>query len=341
MAPPRFNDSAYDEEVETRTDVRVAIDLALGDVLDDPAARELTDVEEQKLTHFAIRDLELPLTRSWYLAGGHIAAQPSVDRRSLWEPGESYGDLQSQQVSSGDQINEIREYFRSAEFIPGYSLRNVWYTDKFDFLRDYYRQVAPDIYRDLYLHSLDIREALWNLSEVIDSESTNTALSAFGIGEPTVLLPRSQEETIRHYISDFHMDLSEIDELNPTKEMVVRGTDIIELILSKLTHLDTTTADQRSILQSAVHDFFYYYVWKYPALAVSIQTTSGPNSDTLRQQRLLEFNNFDEQLGARIDSFSRDIRRVGLLPEFDDSVSEQDERSAYLHSILKESVDPR
>jgi hypothetical protein len=341
MAPPFHNDSAVDEEEGLRTDVRIAIELALDDILDPSEQREITDVEEEKLTHFAVRDFDLPLTYSWYLAGAHTIAEANPDKRSPWQPGQAFGDLRAQESRYNDRIQELRGYFRSTEFIPGYTLRKVWFTDKFEFLRDYYRELAPDKYRDIYIHSLNVREQLWDLNEILDKESENRPLSDFGIGEPNPLLDPSVEEDIRYLFSDFHMDLARIKVLGHIKKDIVRGADLIERILSKLTRIETTSVEQRMLISNGLHDFFYYYVWKYPALAISADTTVGPNADALKHKRLLEFDNFDEKLNAEINNITQQARGLSLLPNIDEPISDRSEKSAYLHSLIKESVDTR
>jgi hypothetical protein len=341
MTPSLPDDSAFAEEEGLRTDVRIAVELALTDVLDQGEQREITDVEEEKLTHFAILDLDLPLTYSWYLAGGHTIAEANPAARSPWQPGQAFGDLRAQTTEYNDQVQELRAYFRSAEFIPGYTLRDVWFTDKFEFLRDYYRELAPQKYRDLYIHSLDIREHLWHLNDTLTRESKNASLSDFGVREPNPLLDPSSEEEIRYLVSDLHLDLAGIDELSPIKQDVVKGTDVVERILSKLTRLETTSIEQRMLIEKDLHDFFYYKVWKYPALAISVDQAAGPNAEALKRKRLLEFDGFDETLHAEVESLTQQARRMNLLPDIDEPISDGSDKSTYLHALLKESVDPR
>ncbi|WP_435076638.1 hypothetical protein [Halococcus sp. AFM35] len=341
MSPRLYDDSVFDEEEGLRTDVRIGIELALSDVLANDEQREITSVEEEKLTHFAIRDLDLQLTYSWYLAGAHTVARANPDKRSPWQPGRALGTVQSSPTDYTDErIGELRAYFRSAEFIPGYTLRDVWFTGKFDFLRDYYRELAPEKYRDLYVHSLNLREWLWELNDTLDRKSKNATLSDFGDTEPKPLLAPATEEEIRYSVSDFHMDLAGIEELNPIKKDVARGTDTIERILSKLTHTDTIDVDQRMVVDKDVHDFFYYSVWKYPALAISADTARGPNAQAINRRRLLEFDGFDDTLDTERDSITRKAREIGLLPDVDEPISADSEKSAYLHALLKESVNP-
>lgn len=341
MTPSLPDDSVFEEEEGVRTDVSIAIDLALNDVLDQPDDRDITDVEEEKLTHFAIRDCDLPLTYSWYLAGAHTIAEANTDERSPWESGQAFGQILAQEPRYNDRVRDLRDYFRSAEFIPGYTLREIWFTDKFEFLRDYYRELAPEKYRDIYIHSLELREQLWNLNEVLNTESENQSLGDFGAGVSDTLLESSSEERIRYLVSDYQLDLAEIDELSPIKKDVIRGTDVIERILSKLTRLESTSVEQRTLIKKDLHDFFYYYVWKYPALAISVDTAAGPNANALRQKRLIEFDGFDEQLNGEIDDISRHARELGLFPEANEPISDESKRSSYLHKLVKESVDPR
>lgn len=337
MGSSPIDDSAFDGEEELRTDVRVAIELALDEVLDSSEKRDITQVEEEKLTHFAIRDLDLELTHSWYLAGVSTVANANPDTRSKMHTGPSFGALKADQPVD-DQIRELRDYFASEEFFLGYSLRKIWFTDKFEFLRDYYRELAPTKYREIYIHSLDLREQLWNLTDRLETDQKNASLGDFGGGTSTGLLDRSAENEFRYSVSDFHMDLAELDELTWLKKDVTRGTDVLERVYSKLTQVDSASLEQKMLLDE-MHDYFYYYVWKYPALAISAETAEGPNADALNRRRLIELDGFNKRLNAEIENLTEQSKQLGLLPGIDEPVSNDFDKSAYLHSIIKESVD--
>jgi hypothetical protein len=335
------DDSEFEDEEELRTDIRIALELAINDTFEDGERREVTKTEEEKLTHFAILDLDLPLTYSWYLAGGHTIADANPDSRSPWEPGQAFGELRAQEFEYNERIQEFRNYFRTTEFIPGYTLRQVWFTDKFEFLRDYYRELAPEQYRDLYLHSLDLREKISTLNETINRESENASLSDFEATEPRSLLEASVENELRYLISEFHMDLTSIAELNQFKKPVVRGTDLIEQVLSKLTRINSTSVEQRLLIKNDIPEFYYYKVWKLPALAISASTATGPNADALHQKRLLELDGFDEILKSEIIDLQNQAHGVNLLPDINEPISEDSAKQKYLHSVIKETVDDR
>jgi hypothetical protein len=339
MSSSPNDDPVSDGEEQLRTDVRIAIELALEKILDSDEQRDITRVEEEKLTHFAIRDLNLELTYSWYLAGVSTVATANPDTRSQMHTGPNFGSLKADQPVN-DRIKELRDYFASEEFFLGYTLRDVWFTDKFEFLRDYYSELAPNEYRELYIHSLDLRQQLWNLTDRLESDQKNASLSDFGGGSSIGLIDQSAENEFRYSVSDFHMDLAEVDELTWLKQDVVRGTGVLERVYSKLTQLDSASLEQKMLLDE-IHDYFYNYVWKYPALAISAETAEGPNADALSRRRLIELDGFDKRLNAEIENLTSQSQQLGLLPGIDEPVSNDFNKSAYLHSIIKESVDTR
>jgi hypothetical protein len=338
MTPPISNESPFEEEEELRTAVSVAIDRALDDVLESGERRQITNTEEEKLTYFAIRDQDLPLTYSWYLAGANTVAGPNPENNSLWRPARTIGELHVQEVAADERVRELRGYFRSQEFFAGKSLRDLWFTDKFEFLREFYESEAPQEYRELYLHSLELRRQLNELDDIIESESQHATLGDFGGGGTDALLDRSTENKIRYLVSDFHVDLAAHETLTDTKKLVVEGTDLIERLLSKLTHLKSTTSEQRQLIDE-VHDFFYYYVWKYPALFVSAETASGPNADSLQQKRIFEFDRFETELAREIDRTSERLRDRDLLPRVDERITDDSDKASYFHSVLRDAVD--
>lgn len=315
MSPSPADWDNFDQEEDLRTDVHLAIDLALNSVLDD-RGREITAVEEEKLTFFAIRDLDLDLSYSWYLAGGNTEVGPTPTPDTTYTPGQQFGTIQ-QDTPTTDRLTQLRNYFRNERFFGDYNLATVWYTDRYTFLRDYYSEFAPEEYTDLYLTSVNIREKLANLDDLIATESQNTTLGDFGGGGSDKLLEPEDEREIRYLVSDFHIDLAAIDVLSETKQTVSAGTDLIEQVLFKLTQMEGTTREQRRLLDN-LSEFFFYYVWKYPALLISAETATGPNEDIIRLNRLQEFDRFDQQIESEISRLTDHFYEVGLLPDAQD-----------------------
>ncbi|SEW01231.1 hypothetical protein [Halobacterium jilantaiense] len=315
MSPSPADWDDFEQEEELRTDVHLAIDLALDSILDN-RGREITAVEEEKLTFFAIRDLNIDLSYSWYLAGGNTEVGPTPTPDTSYTPGQQFGTIQ-QDTPTTDRLTRLRNYFRNETFFGDYNLAKVWYTDRYTFLRDYYSKFAPEEYTDLYITSVNIREKLTNLDNLIATESQNATLGDFGGGGSNSLLESADEREIRYLISDFHMDLTATDELSQTKQVVSAGTDLIEQVLFKLTQIEGTTREQRRLLNN-LSELFFYYIWKYPALLISADTATGPNEDIIRLNRLQEFERFNQQVESEISRLTDHFYEVGLLPNAQD-----------------------
>jgi len=57
-------------------------------------------------------------------------------------------------------------------------------------------------------------------------------------------------------------------------DLVTRGTDVIEQVFAQLTTLESISSEQETVLQDLA-PYFYYDVWRYPALYISTQTAEG------------------------------------------------------------------
>lgn len=337
MAPPTSgSNSPYHEEEPYADALLRGIELAVEEVLEEPN-RNITRTEQEKLCYFAIKEFDLPITYSWYLAGAYtkVAGEPDnvPGRMAVDTPG-----LPQDQGETSD-VRQYRDYFATEEFFNGYDLQEIWYTNKFDFLRDFYRECAPDEYTDLYIASTDIREQLETLDETIERDTTNHSLTDFGGGSDEGLLSESDEKEFRLSISDLHIELAQIDDLADIVDLVTRGTDVIEQVLAQLTTLESTTTDQEAALQDLA-PYFYYGIWRYPALYISAQTAEGPNRHHLVEEHATRFTNFHEELLSRQTRMRDRYTETGLYPKAGyHSRKVDDEQVAHLHEVAKEVIE--
>ncbi len=337
MTPPTSGpNNPYSEEESYADALLRGIELAVEDLLDDPS-RNITRTEQEKLCYFAIKEFDLPVTYSWYLAGAYtkVAGEPdNAPGRMTTNTGgirRDYGE--------SEEVKQYRDYFASEVFFDDYDLREVWYTGKFDFLRDFYQECAPDEYTDLYLASTDIREHLETLDETIEQETTNHSLSDFGGGSQGGLLSESNEREFRLLISDLHLELAEIDELSEIVDVVTRGTDVIEQVFAQLTTLESISREQETVLQDLA-PYFYYDVWRYPALYISTQTAEGPNRHHLVEEHADRFTSFHEDLLSRRNRLSDRCADVDLYPRAGHHSQRVDEEQmAHLHDMAREVLE--
>ena len=337
MTPPTAGaNNPYSEEEPYADALLRGIELAVEDVLDDPG-RNITRTEQEKLCYFAIKEFDLPVTYSWYLAGAYTKVAGEPDNA----PGRITTNTDRVRRDHGEnkEVQQYRDYFASEVFFDNYDLREVWYTGKFDFLRDFYQEYAHDEYTDLYLTSTDIREHLETLDETIERETTNHSLSDFGGGSQEGLLSDSDERELRLLISDLHLELAEIDELSDIVDLVTRGTDVIEQVFAQLTTLESITSEQEAVLQDLA-PYFYYKVWRYPALYISTQTAEGPNRHHLIEEHASRFTSFHEDLLSRRNRLSERCADTDLYPRAGHHSQRVDEEQMrHLHDMAREVLE--
>ncbi|PHQ40443.1 hypothetical protein DJ69_01300 [Halorubrum persicum] len=133
-SPP--DDISTSDEDELREHVLDGLRLALDDELAGGSTvnrRDLTKTEEEKLLYFAIRDLNLPLTYSWYLAGVKTDSDAGTSEQtsSPPTPGPNLSIAPSAHNESGDQpdvssdVERYREYYRDTVFFDDYTERVI------------------------------------------------------------------------------------------------------------------------------------------------------------------------------------------------------------------------
>lgn len=329
------SNSPYAEEVTHMEDVLTAIDLAVKDAIETPS-RSITRTEQEKLGYFLIQEFDIPITYSWYLAGANskVTGEPRANDTRAG------GSVQTLQSDSGysDDVRKYREYLANTELMEGYTLPEIWYTDQSTFLMDFYKECAPPEYLDLYLISTEIRSKLESILETVTESTEHRGLSAFTDSGPEPLLDQQTEEKFRLLISDFHLELAEIDDLREIVSTITVGTDVIEQVLAQLTTTDSLTPDQQELV-AEVFQFYYDDIWRYPAFYISTQTATGPNSHHLIGEHAERFVDFHEELRAKANQFQSRCEANGLYPSNNHHSNRMDsDQMAHLHEVARDLV---
>jgi hypothetical protein len=329
------SNSPYAEEVDPLNEMLTAIELAVEDAIETPG-RKITRTEQEKLCYFLIKEFDVPVTYSWYLAGANtkVTGEPSVNESRI----ESAGGPIGVDRGHSDAVREYRDYLISTEFFDEYRLVNIWYTEQNEFLADFYQACAPEEYRDLYLISTEIRSKLEAIEETITEGTDNYSLSSFTESGPEPLLDEATEETFRLLISDLHIELSEINDLHEIVPAVTMGTDVIEQVLAQLTTTTSLTPDQQELV-SEVFQYFYDDVWRYPAFYISTQTAEGPNHHHLTAEHAERFVNFHKELRAQADQLRSRCEANGLYPDTNHHSNRIDsDQMAHLQELSRDII---
>lgn len=326
MSTPPSDDEPFAGERALRADVHAAIERALSRTLES-RDRDITRVEEEKLAFLLIDEFDLNLTYSWYIAGTKTAVgNDTISTGPTGPTGPSLTD-DEQRVDFGgvsaqvdnDRVQTFTDYLAAETLFDDYELRDVWYTQRHEFLHDFYDEFAPEAYEEAYFASTEIRRRLADLDEDRGRQAGNASLSQFGVDEQP-LLSSSDEESFRHTVSELHFALARNEDLSETTESVTVGTDLIERTLDRLTRVQPSTDEQWELIEE-LPEFFFYTVWRLPALVMSIQTAQGPNAGELQVQHGQKLNGFEDELQRKHDNLRGRLADADLLPTLEEDRS--------------------
>lgn len=188
-------------------------------------------------------------------------------------------------------------------------------TDRF--LKQFYEYNTPTEYAALYEHCLDLRSVLRTAVEDIKA--------ALEGRESTVDFNRHREEFGRA-LSEFHLELYATETVTETARAVIEATEPIEEMLIALTSKDQEDITEAHLtVAEEVQDFFYYTVWRYPALKISMETATGPNGEEVITERNNTYEGFETRVLEAAESLREQLDTVGLRPTPEEFSDEDDE----------------
>ncbi len=312
----------------------------------------------QKLLYLSIDEFDLPITYSWYLAGAVLPGDPATpqalksafdrvespeepsiststeperddppqENGTETDPDETIEPILSSMISSSD-IDSSNET-NTISSIDGHPRHNivdfytselpdVWHQNTMRFLQNFYLEHAPEEYRDLYVQSTHLRIRLHDIEAAVEAHVK---------GDSPAQPIEEQVREVGLDISDLHMTIRKSEELSPTFETFVEGTNIIEDGLMMLAQKSPTelTDDHLEAIKS-IQDFYYYYVWRYPCLIISSKTVTGPSAEILREERQEQLSDFKKRVSTELDNLKATLDDVGLQPSYTDYPHADDE----------------
>lgn len=181
-------------------------------------------------------------------------------------------------------------------------------TDRF--LTQFYQYHAPGKYHELYESVHHVRSALRAAREAVER------LAITGGGQSEF---KKAAANVGLYISDIHFELYENPDLRTTIDAVIGGTDIIEDALMVIEQLDSHEITTTHVAAMAMlQDFFYGWVWKFPALKISIATATGPSADEVIAARRETLETFEARLTEQQEKLIGELSDIRLIPAYQD-----------------------
>jgi hypothetical protein len=76
---------------------------------------------------------------------------------------------------------------------------------------------------------------------------------------------------------------------------------------------DLTEAHLEAI--GSLQEYFYYTVWRYPALKISTETATGPSADEVIAEHREEYRTFGQTVETRREAIVQELDSAGLYPD--------------------------
>jgi hypothetical protein len=271
-------------------------------------------VKLQKIVFIIAEELEIPLTRSWYLYGGYVhndlvdieklieledSPQATFDLLgNAVEPSRDQKDIEYAESLLGDKRNIYKNKIRKIA-------TKIFFKKYDEFLLDFYSEMAPEPYKQLYLNNARLNQTFKRF-EGLALRAEQPALNAFCPELP---------EAFSDYYRAFTAVLSKLGvevakgELSEFYDLTLRYIELLERYLIKA-GFDRKVLSRFKLLA----DVYKKSLWKTVALSISTKTVKGVRSEEVGkiQRRKLEENL--ASLPSSLDQLEAALIKEGLLP---------------------------
>lgn len=267
-------------------------------------------VKSQKIVFMVAEELDIPITRSWYLYGGYVHCgimdiENTGDLDEV-EPAASF-DLFGKGIEAAISITPEQigitpaNYYRVVERVAV----KVFRQKLEDFLREFY-QAAPEPYRKPYLCNTRLNGIFKKLEA--NAPSSDFGLDGFledGRG-PSLTVYNMVAPVFSEFLEEFAR--SGLDEVY---EAFFRFAEIFERYAVKL------GSERKGFNKLAsIGKFYRENVWKTAALRFSIETVEGIRAEQVRRTQQAKLESLLDSLPGELDSLESGLESEGLMPSF-------------------------
>jgi hypothetical protein len=278
----------------------------------------ITTLKLHKIVFEVSEQLQLPITRYWYIRGSYIP-NPYIMKKSFFKT--ILEDPYTVHLESGKILNliELIERYPSLAQLLKQAIDDVLietriiFTKEVDYLKNLYKYKPPQQYADCYKKSYEFSYFLGGISGV--RENKMESLLGFGVVEDFDYYIKC-----KNLVTELHKSIKRINEFNPFFDILLSYTDIIESAALKI---DLNKQERsKENLTNSIHfftiqsDFYLKYIWKVFAKVIAINTVKGPRAGDVKKEISLKLHDLSyyyngiEELSAKAE-----ILNLVLSPE--------------------------
>jgi len=303
----------------------------------------LTSLKLHKIGYDVSEDLDLPITRSWYIRGCYIN-NPHLMRKEYAI--DLFNDPRHIQMPNGKIVNinnlisENSRLYSSMCYRVKESIESskIIFTKERDYLNDLYRLKCPEIYSPSYQHSYKYSSFLIDLDKI--SYSQKGSLLDFGLVDEIGLY-----DACKNLTTNLHITIRRRSEFRPYFDIIRTFTDFVEDLLMKLdiNYHSSKTTPSFTVFEflKSLDDFYLESVWKVFAKIITINTVKGERKEQIIGECNRYLSNLSE-LNNRLDDRSNTATNLGIVMDSQEyiikvnSVSKQNIEKIYLSGNLLE-----
>jgi|GEM_PF-2812252 len=266
-----------------------------------------------KIIYDVAEDLNLDITRSWYLRGKYIwAGQDIITYFSNYNSLGELGDV----IDNGlfkSVLGHTEDVVKKAAH-AALNRFNVLYSNLNEYLSIMYKKDAPKEYKLLYSSHLSLKEIFDEIKGNIDGYLNRNSLlfyikDSFG----DITLPVSQ---FSKTVFEYHKELSKIGDLaNPVIEYTTLMDELILGAEEKL-RMENFKEEHFNFL-SEVLEYYDTVVWKLPSTYIAQKTIKGPRKEELLEKFENQLNHLIEKIEAKIYDLEDKAYEIDLFPSED------------------------
>jgi hypothetical protein len=223
-----------------------------------------------KIAYDVSKNLDLPITRSWYKYGSYVWAGPTKKVNRL---NQMLGLIQPEFPDPQILIRKANTIWkvlhqRIKEEI--FKHRLIQERNLSDFLMDLYRKEAPKEYRNIYINHRKMTSHFERLSTV-----DNTQLFIY----PAL-------RTASDDVTSFHRTMIDFPAPKELRELVIDFSTFLEDLIVQ--H-DALLDDRNGLIRwqqffSRAYDCYSQKIWAYPASIIALQTVNGPSEKSVKNK---------------------------------------------------------
>lgn len=287
------------DEADLLQDIEEGIQIAME--REGYPSESVDPIKVNKLAHFAIQDLGVPVTYGWYKYGP--APVFETDKARLGPTPESEIN-----ASGESRIPDPGDAFYSPEEYSYYFTRDCTHFDRIlqtptkEYLIEFYESHAPAPYGTLYEQSIQVQKVLDGIK---DGNGWHSEAEDYS-------------KSLNRELTELHRELLDIDSLNEVSDTYSNYSKLLRRIIAEASSKDNLTASQNRFIRKVVN-FFYSGVWKYATLLISKNTvhlSPGENDAKLLNAIERDLQNIRGSVTEEIESLRKQGIERGLYTEY-------------------------